>query len=651
MKFRNLILSFVISFFIYNLSAQTIVTIGDEQISTKDFLTLYEKNNNPETTIEVLTKEEYLELYINFKLKVKEAETLGLNKESKFINEYNKYRDQLAKPYLMDSITYSNIIKESYEHMKYDIRASHILIDLPEAEVSSDTIFAWNEAMRIRNLFLKGENFNDLAYKFSNDPSAREREWEGRTYAANKGDLGYFTAFDMIYPFEQAAYSLDIGQVSMPIRSKFGYHLIYLEDKVPALLECEVSHLLLVLPSNATSADSAKIINKASKIYERMMKGENFEKLVEEFSDDKTTSKNGGKLMAFTTNKIEANFIKNITTLENGEISKPFFTPYGCHIVRMEKRGELKSLEEESENIKRRIANSDRSNFQNSFVYTKLCKKYNYKLNGENYKEIIPLIEKNFKNLSVINLTENKELFTYTNNSTTQEEFIKYIFLCENTRPTHFSEANIIKYLNDFVYETLVNAEIEFISKENTEFRLLLQEYYDGILLFNINEELIWQKAINDSLGLVNFYESNKENYQWKDRVRGNFYIISDPSIAKDVRKALKKGIDGDELTKMFVNSLHIRQVTIEKRYFEPGDNIYVDQTPKKLGISKIFYDKNKAYFVKINELLPSRIKTFEESKGLVISDYQQYLEQEWIKALKAKYPVVVNYSELEKIN
>ncbi|MDR2084073.1 MAG: peptidylprolyl isomerase [Bacteroidales bacterium] len=651
MRYKHLFLTTILCLFIFAGNAQVIVKIGNDEILTEDFIALYQKNNDPDLTIEQLTKEEYLDLYINFKLKVKEAEALGMNQERSFIREFNGYRDQLVKPFLVDSSAYENLIKESYEHMKYDLRASHILINLPEMEVSSDTIYAWNKAISIRDKFLKGEDFGDLAYKYSDDPSARERDWDGRKIPANRGDLGYFSAFDMVYPFENVAYETKIGEVSMPVRSKFGYHIVYVTDRIPSLGECSVSHLLLRVPADATKSDSAKIMERAQALYDRMMKGENFTTLVKEYSEDKSTSDIGGQLRIFTSSKLEPTFIKYVSTLQNpGDISVPFFTPYGCHIVKLDKRGKLGTLEEETPIIKKRITGSDRLKIQNDLLYIHLRNEYNYKLNGDNYNEILPLIEEHFKNLSVIKLDENKELFTYSDRSASQNDFITYMFVNEMEMPTGYSKANILKYLDNFVNTKLFEIEAEKIANENSEFKLLLQEYYDGILLFNINDEFIWKKAMNDSLGLANYYEKNKDNYYWKERTNATLYTISDPSTAKKIRKSIIKGYDDKEIAKMYATDNNPRPINVEKRLYEQGENTVIDTVDKKVGISKVINNNGKTYLVKINEVIPPKNKTLSECRGSVISDYQTYLEDEWLKELKEKYPVVINYTELEKI-
>ena len=652
-KYKYLLLAAAFCLSIFKVNAQTIATIGDEKISTNDFRALYQKNNDPKFAIEPLSVEEYLDLFINFKLKVKEAEDIGMHTERAFLKEFNGYRDQLIKPYVVDDESYNRLIDEAYEHMKYDIRASHILINVPELEFGKDTITAWNKIMGLRDRAIRGENFNDLAFKHSEDQSARDRNWEGRIIPANRGDLGYFSAFDMIYPFEKAAYSTKVGSVSMPIRSKFGYHIIYVTDKIPAIGECQASHLLLRLPANPTEYDSTKIMGIARKLYERMKNGESFDALVKEYSDDKTTSDKGGKLNAFVANRLDATFIANFAKLQNvGDIGEPFFSPYGCHIVKVDKRGKLGTKENETENIKKRISTTDRLQIQNDMVYEKLRAKYNYVLNGDNYNELLPIIEENFSDLAATRLKEDKALFSYANKVAYQKEFVDYVLACENEIPTRYAASNILKYLNDFSNSKLVDIETVEIAKENINFKLLLEEYYDGILLFNINEKNIWRKAMTDSTGLTIQYQINKRNYNWKDRTDATLYTITDPSLAKSIRKDIAKGIDDKEIEKKYSTSSSDKNkaVKAERRKFEVGDNAIIDNAGKKIGVSKIINDGDNAYVVKIYEVLPPSTKTFEECKGLVISDYQTFLENSWLNELKKKYPVVINQDEIKKI-
>ena len=629
--------------------SQTIVTIAGEKTSTDDFLALFNKNNYSDK--EKVSVEDYMKLYINFKLKVKEAEVLGLDKDPAFINELKGYRDQLAKPYLVDEKTNQHLINEAYNNMKYDIRASHILINLPKYATGHDTVEAWNKIMDIRNKAINGADFFELAYKYSDDPSAREREYQGIKHPANKGDLGYFTAFNMIYPFEHVAYQTKVGDISMPFRSDYGYHIIYVTDKQPAMGKCTVSHIMFRVPDTHTHQDSMQVIERATIIYDSIMSGKlTFSDAAKKYSEDETSAKLGGQLTPFFCAQIEANFIKAITQLkDSGQISKPFFSIYGCHIIQLQNKTGIGTYDEELPSIKRKISQSDRITVETNALIDKLKKNYNFKDDTKLVDEMLPIIEKNFHSLDSLSLKVNKTIFSFNDTSFTQNSFITYMSGKINDK-TPNSDATIKSFYNDYVNESLLNLENDNLESEYPEFRRLIQEYHDGILLFNVNDKEIWSKSTSDSVALINFYEKNVNNYIWKNRVKATIFKVIDPSIQKEARKLANKGMDDKELVKQLNKNAKTFKITMETGTYEENTNPVISKVDWKIGVSKIVNVDNINYFVRIYEVLPQGIKSYEECKGLVISDYQNYLENQWLETLKAKYPVVINQVELDRI-
>ncbi|MCK9302415.1 MAG: peptidylprolyl isomerase [Bacteroidales bacterium] len=651
MNYRSFFLSSILIIVSCITFSQTIVTIAGEKVPVDDFVSLYNKNNGIGNDVtSKVTPNEYMNLFVNFKLKVKEAEAMGLDKDPAFIKELDGYREQLAKPYLVDEETTNMLIKEAYDNMQYDLRASHILVNLPEYAIGEDTLSAWNKIMDIRKRALAGEDFAELAYKLSDDPSARERETQGRQYPANKGDLGFFSAFDMIYPFEHVAFKLEVGEISMPVRTQFGYHLIYLTDKRPAIGECSASHIILRVP-NKTAEDTAKVLNKANQIYARLMAGEDFATVATETTEDPSTAKTGGKLPNFTVSRIEPNFIEQIFNLKNiGDISKPFFSAYGCHIVKLEGKQGIGSFEQELDGIKRKIAQSDRAKVQVEVLTAKLKKDYNFKENVANVNELLPEIEKNATKLSNIEVKNNKLLFSFNKQDYYQKDFIEYFTEEYKNKNFKYSEAEVKKSYSAFVNKELIALENKNLEKKYPEFRLLMQEYHDGILLFNVNDQLVWSAAAKDTTGLMNFYEQNKSQYQWKERAKATIFTCADAEVAKKALKLAKKGMDDKELVKSINTNQPTFQITMENKTFEVGDSEVLSAVNWEVGLSKIVKVGGKNYFVLFYEILPPAQKSFEECRGLVTSDYQSQLEAQWLKELKAKYPVEINYTELKKI-
>ncbi|MDD4142635.1 MAG: peptidylprolyl isomerase [Bacteroidales bacterium] len=652
-NFRKFIAVLTISaVFTPSIVAQTLVTVAGENISTEDFMSLYNKNNYSENDkIESISVEEYFNLFVNFKLKVKEAENLGYDQDAQFIKELEGYRTQLAKPYLMDEETSRKLINEAYENMHYDIRASHILITLSEFAKDKDTIAAWNKIMDIRQKFLNKEAaFADLAYKYSDDPSARERvNGMGVTIPANNGDLGYFSSFDMVYPFEHVAFKTQIGDISMPVRSKFGYHLIYVTDKLPALGECQVAHLIIRVPTH-THADSVKTMKKLQLLYDRLIAGEDFNTIVKNNSDDESSRDGGGVFSPFTPNQLDPTFIKNISPLQPGEYSKPFFTIYGGHIVKMIRRTNIKSLEEELPTIKRKISQSDRANIESVALYNRLKKEHDFSEIRENLENLTPFIVENYQRLDSVSLAIDSPMFSYDNETVYQSDFISYFKDTPFSKRMKCTEQLVVSTYEKFVNETLLSAENNSLEQKHQDFRLLMGEYHDGILLFNINNDMVWKKAVMDTVGLKTYYDAHKDNYVWDKRVKATIFTIDDSDSVSTVRKELLNGTKDVEILRRFNARSSHPIVTKEERSYEKGDNPVIDKAKWKTGISKNIKSNGKNHIVVIHEVLEPRNKSFDECRGLVTSDYQTVLDSKWISELKAKYDVVVNEQEYNKI-
>ncbi|MBK7029207.1 MAG: peptidylprolyl isomerase [Bacteroidales bacterium] len=315
------------------------IQVADESITQGEFLRVYQKNNTKGEALERQALEEYLELYINFRLKVKEAMSLGMDTIKSFRDELSSYRRQLAQPYLIDDKSIEALVQEAYNRKLYDIRASHILLKVDRMASAADTLAAWNKIMELRKRIMKGEDFGKLAMEASEDPSAKDRMSEGRNVKGNHGDLGYFTAFDMVYPFENAAYKCKIGEVTQPVRTDYGYHLIKVTDKLPAMGKVQIAHIMMVFPKKASVDDSLKVADSANMAYKLLQSGTEFATVVKQFTDDKSTADKGGVLPWFGVNRMLPEFIQAISKLrKNGDFTEPFQTDYGWHILKLNDR-------------------------------------------------------------------------------------------------------------------------------------------------------------------------------------------------------------------------------------------------------------------------------------------------------------------------
>lgn len=633
---------------------QVLMNIAGENITKSEFLGVYQKNNTKGEAIDKKSLDEYLDLFINFKLKVKAAEVLGLDTIKSFRDELGGYRKQLAQPYLIDENANMALLDEAYKRKGEDIRASHILIRVDKNALPADTLAAYNKAMQIRKMLLKGENFGKLASETSDDQSAKDRQQEGRTIRGNKGDLGYFTVFDMVYAFETGAYRTKIGEISMPIRSEFGYHLIKVTDRKPAMGKAQIAHILFLFPKNATAADSAAVKAKAAAAYKKLLAGTDFTAVAKEFSEDKGTSDKGGVLPWFGVNRMVPEFIENIAKLKQaGDYSAPFQTNFGWHIIKFIEQKPIGSFEENKTDLKQKLTKNDRSvKSEESFV-AKLKKEYNFsqeiKARDEFYTVVTDSVFKNkWKATDAAGLT--KKLFSIGQKTYTQQDFAKYLESKQKNATGQSIPAFVNATYYAFVTESCMAYEDNQLEGKYPDFKALMSEYHDGILLFDLTDQKVWTKAIKDTTGLKEFYEKNKKDYMWPERLNASILSFTDAKAIKLARKFVKKSFSNAQILGRLNHDSTI-VVTIEQKKFVKGDNSLIDGIAWQKGVSADMpTDSTHTGFIVVHGVVPPEPKLLGEAKGLITADYQNYLEKEWIATLRANYPVTVNREVLNSI-
>lgn len=663
-KSEKLIISLTMIFVLFaiGLNAQkseskVLLTIGDEKVTTKDFLAVYQKNNVEGEVLDKKSVEEYLELFINFKLKVKEAEALGLDTVKSFINELKGYRDQLAKPYFVDEEVNANLLQEAYKRKQKDLRVSHILIRVEQYATPADTLDAYNKTLEIRKRIVEGgENFNSVAEEVSEDPSARDMPAKGFQPArkGNRGDIGYFTVFDMVLPFENASYKLNENEVSMPVRTEFGYHLIKVQNIQPALGKVQVAHFFLKMPQDATADDSAAIRVRIDSVYQAIEAGAKWDEIVASLSDDKSSANSGGKLPWFGSNRMVPDFIDGIRTIaDTGMISKPILTTYGWHIIKLVETKPVGSFEDEKADLKQSLSKDKRSDLSKISIIKKIKKDAGYKQMDEAITAFYSVVDSSiYKRKWEISKAEglNKKIFTLGGQAHTQQEFAEYISKHQSISSKETIGVFVDKVFNQFVDEKVIEFEDARLEEQYPEFKALVKEYRDGILLFELTDQMVWSKAIKDTTGLKAFYEDHKNNYIWGNRIKG--VLISSAKV-EDVEKAhdlINDGMDVEGLKTVMVNG-ELLDLKIQDKKFSMGENEFVDNVVWEPGISPVVYDMSgKAGFLVFSEKVEPEPKSLSEARGLITADYQNYLEEMWIKELRQKYTVKVNQDVLSEL-
>ena len=472
--------------------SKTLVTINEENITVADFKRVYEKNLDAIDNKEAKDVTNNLELFINYKLKVKEAYQLKLDTLPSYKKEIETYKNQLAAPYLQDTTFLDKMVKDVYFRVKNKVKAKHILIRTAKDARPKDTIKAYSKILKIRNRILAGEDFEKVAQETSEDNSARDDAKSGRK--GNKGNLGYFDAFKMVTPFEDAAYNTKVGQVSKPFRTQFGYHILKVDDLKPSEGEIEAAHILIL---DTTDVGKKKIFE----VYEKLIVNNSFEELAKQYSEDNGSKNRGGKLGKFGTGRMVKPFEDAAFSLQKeGAFSKPFKTRFGWHIVKLIKKHPVKPFKELEKELRNKIKNSARMQMSETAVINKLKATYNI-VENEAAKKILD--RKNIRAIPKDSLQI--MMFSINDKKIKQEDFIDYIKNRRNqpvfTLFEMFKNQEILTYYK----ENLVNTE--------PEYAYILKEYEDGLLLFELMQDKIWNKSTKDTLGLQNYFEKHKANY------------------------------------------------------------------------------------------------------------------------------------------
>ena len=594
-----------------------------------EFSYLYKKNhqNKPEdfTESKVL---EYLTLFINFKLKVTEARVLGMDTTAKFLKEFKTYREDLKKPYRAEPDVLDKLAKEVYQHLTQEVKASHILVNLKPDAFPSDTLTAFNKIIEIKKRIVAGEDFEKLARELSEDPSAKY----------NGGDLGYFTAMQMVYPFEEAAYKTNKGEVSDIARTRFGYHLIKVIDKKTARGEVEISHILL----RTGTTDDTKIKNKAFEIYEQLKAGRSWSDLCKENSEDANTKDAGGKLRPFGIGALASvpEFEAMAFAMKTpGDISDPFQSTIGWHIIKLENKIPLPPYSELESSLKKKVARDERLQISQQTLAAKRKRDFGFIEYEEVKKEIFALADSSLtkgKWKFVGNeILSAKKIVELQGKGIPVKGFVQYVAI--NQSQSSMAPATYIAQLyNNFVEETISNLEEEKLKVEKPEFKNLLTEYREGILFFDIMEKEIWNKASEDTSGQRKYYETHIDKFKAGDRVQARIFSTPDKSIVDEFKKKVSAG---DTLKEADIK--RFKSVQPFKKY-EKGDSKVIDKVSWVPGLHEVELEKG-FYLVEIEQLITPGTKTFDEAKASIISDYQTELEKTWLERLKKKYPIEIS--------
>ena len=629
--------------------SEVLLTIDEREITKKEFLRIYQKNQQNIQSGEQTNVEDYLDLFIHFKLKVIEAENRKLDTLPSIKKELSKYKDELAKPYLIDQKVLDSLMRQAYQRSQKEVRASHILISMPRPAAYPDTLRTYEKINSIRERIIKkDESFNEVARATSDDPSVK----------SNGGDLGYFSALQMVYSFENRAYNMSNNQISQPFRTRFGYHLLKKTGEREARGKVKVAHIMLIAPPSMTEEKRQEKKDQINQIYHQLKQGAPFEKLAREYSDDKSSAQQGGELPWFGTGRMVPAFEEAAFSLDDkGDYTQPVKTPIGWHIIKLLERKTLGTFTEEKKELKRKIANNPRYQITQDALIEQLKKDYGFTRKKENFYNLYQFIDRDKNQIQWDRLrahTDNDILFTLEDAQYTTAGFIDFL----EDLPRDLDGKYRGQYLLDTAYSRfednkIIEYEKQRLPKKYPEYKYILKEYHDGILLFEIMDRHIWSRASEDTTGLKRYHHNHRNQYMWGERFKGKIYLCDDKNTLEKVRKMKKGGLfrkkysDQELLNEL--NSEDHQQVKINEGIFLKGENPIIDHHAWNIDSPQNQKEQQRPYLVKGKKLSPQP-KSLEEARGSVLADYQNHLEEQWLEQLKEKYSVKVNEQVLEEI-
>ncbi|MDX8340385.1 peptidylprolyl isomerase [Draconibacterium sp. IB214405] len=628
----NRILFSLVLFVVFSLTAfaqqsEVLLTVGNQEISKDEFEHIYQKNNsNLYSNEDKKSPEEYLDLFINFKLKVVEAEALKMDTSQAFITELAGYRKEVAAPYLTDIDYSEHQVEELYRRMTLEVDASHILlrVDANASEQKKKEVL--DKIRAIRNEIVAGKSFEEAAIEYSEDPSAK----------SNKGRLGYFSAFTMVVPFEDAAFNTPVGEISDPVKTDFGYHIIKVHDVRQNKGEILVAHIMKNIPREAPAVEKIKAKAAIDSIYQLLLDGADFAEMAKNESQDRRSAVRGGEMPWFAAGRIVAEFSDPAFTLKNnGDFTQPVETPFGYHIIKRLNARPVPPFEEARATIESQIKKDPiRLESGKKVFIEKLKTAYNFQED-----------EAAKAQLADIQITESNDLpattlFTIDNQEFGPKEL--EAFVADNK----IKSGTYLSVYDRWVSDEITNLEDSKLEEKYPEFRYLMNEYHDGILLFNISQEKIWKYASQDTTGLEKFYEKDKNKHMWGDRFKGYLISCNDVSVREEAEDLFGAGMNADEVL-AHINNNGEELISIESGAWEEAQNPIVDYYVWN-GKDPDNFD-SATTFIRGDKIDPEP-KTLDEARGLFISDYQNYLEEQWLKELRSKHKVKVNKKLLKTI-
>jgi peptidyl-prolyl cis-trans isomerase SurA len=627
-------------------------TINGKPTYVSDFNYIYLKNNGAKADYSRKSLDEYLDLYTKFKLKVQQARDMKIDSIPSLRQELNGYRRQLADSYLMDKEVLERLTREAFDRKKQDVDINHLFIAVPQNAAVKDTLIAFNKAQDVIKQLKAGKKFEDLVKQFSDDKSAK----------GNGGHLGYLTAMlpNGFYELESAVYSTPKGKTSGVIRSNVGYHVVRVNDVRPARGEMEVAHILIRKAEGQPTDPKAKEAIDAiyKKLADPIMK---FEEVARTASQDEISAPSGGNIGAFGIGQYEGAFEDAAFALaKNGDFSKPVETSIGWHIIKRISKKSDEPYESMRRNLQEVIQKDTRYNIAKASVLNRIKMEAEYTEYKADATTFIKSLDSQFLTYAWKGDRKNAQrtLFTLGKSTFTLGDFITYIEQ-NPMRRMQLGTGDNMEFVASTIYQEFVNSKaMEYeearLGDKYPEYRSLLNEYEEGILLFETAKQKVWDKASQDTVGLKKFFALNQAKYKWDERIAVANYTFkgTDEKEIENIRKFAKKNTVAETLKKFSTDKTKGLLSSVET-VVEKGKNPILDKLSWKKGTSTdASIDKmaNSTTFQVIQQVIPAGPKMLKDARGYAVADYQDYLEKEWVSELRSKYKVEINKENYEKM-
>jgi peptidyl-prolyl cis-trans isomerase SurA len=623
--------------------AQTLFTYGPNSVSKDEFLRVYKKNSiNKKPDMSEKELRSYLDLYTLFRMKVAEAGKQQLDTVASIDRELTNYRKQLAKNYLTDEEITNKLIREAYERMKENVRVAHILVSCPPG---SDTVAPRSKIDSIYKLVeSKAQTFEAMAMAFSDDKGSKD----------NGGELGFITALQTVYPFENAAYNTPKGKVSKPFRSQFGYHILKVLDKRADRGEVKVAQILIQTSKSMGERGTKTARLRADSVLRMLKSGASFEEMVTKYSDDQFTVNEGGVMKPFGAGRMVPVFEDAAFALKKpGEYSNIIQTDYGFHIMKLIEKIPLQPYDTILPQLKRRVENDSRAQTARDIFYDKIKAKNGFKEYSANFTEVynklinIPDTGADAHSIKPGDFnTMSKPIFTLGGKNYLQNDFVTFLFNLTRGKINGPKNAVVRDAYNLYLTNTVTDFQEHKLVEENPEFKTLMTEYRDGIMLFELMDRNVWSKASKDSAGLKAFFETRKGKYMWEPGFEGAVYKFKNKATYDTGMLMINAGKwTEEEIAKAINTSDRPDGVSVQRGRYEFSRFKDATQAELTANKKKIIPGENGAMTVVVaKEVFASpTAKTLDEARGYVVAEYQDHLEKQWNEKMRSSYPVTIN--------